>query len=109
MTRAIPATVGAASRTACSEARRRRGEPASLEIRIDLDGTDHAGDHLDRTHHLVHPAGQRPMTALGIALGAERLLGLNGTPPTPGIHTPESLIDPNYAVERMREVGAKFS
>ncbi|WP_410873252.1 saccharopine dehydrogenase [Nocardia sp. A7] len=88
---------------------RRRGEPASTEIRIELDGTDHAGDPLHRTHHLVHPAGQRPLTALGIALGAERLLGLHGVRPAPGIHMPESLIDPAYAMERMREIGAKLS
>ncbi|MFE1591177.1 saccharopine dehydrogenase [Nocardia sp. NPDC058705] len=88
---------------------RRRGEPASLEIRIDLDGTDQTGDRLHRTHHLVHPVGQRSLTALGIALGAERLLGLNGTPPTPGVHMPESLIDLEYAVGRLREVGATFS
>ncbi|MFD3745511.1 saccharopine dehydrogenase [Nocardia sp. NPDC058633] len=84
------------------------GEPASVDIRIELDGVDEAGDPLHRTHHLTHPSGQRPLTALGIALGAERLLGLNGTRPTPGIHTPESLIDPAYAMERMREGGAKL-
>ncbi|MBC7299598.1 MAG: saccharopine dehydrogenase [Nocardia sp.] len=85
---------------------RRRGEPASVEIRIELDGTDQAAHPLHRTHHLVHPAGQRPLTALGIALGMERLLGLTGTRPAPGIHTPESLIDPAHAVQRMREAGA---
>ncbi|MGY0499032.1 saccharopine dehydrogenase [Nocardia sp. FBN12] len=87
---------------------RRRGEPASIDIRIDLDGTDQAGNPVSRTHHVVHPDGQRPLTALGIALGAERLLGLNGTRPTPGIHTPESLIDPAYAMRRMREAGASL-
>jgi hypothetical protein len=46
------------------------------------------------------------LTALGIALGVERLLGLRGEPVAPGIHTPEALIDSAYAVKRMTEIGA---
>ncbi|WP_405609754.1 saccharopine dehydrogenase [Streptomyces sp. NBC_01511] len=87
---------------------RRRGEPASFEIRIDLEGTGPAGAPLHTSRYLVHPAGQRPLTALGIALGVERLLGLRGGAVSPGIHTPEALIDPAYAVERMLETGATF-
>ncbi|NEE14560.1 saccharopine dehydrogenase, partial [Streptomyces sp. SID7499] len=60
------------------------------------------------SRYLVHPAGQRPMTATGIALGVERLLGLRGEAVAPGIHTPETLLDPAYAVERMAETGAYF-
>lgn len=87
---------------------RRRGEPASVETLIHLEGAGPAGAPLRTTHHLVHPAGQRPLTAVAIALGTERLLGLRGDPVPPGIHTPESLLDPAYAVERMAEVGATF-
>ncbi|MFC8380927.1 saccharopine dehydrogenase [Nocardia sp. NPDC057272] len=85
---------------------RRRGEPASVEVRIDLAGTGRGGAPLDRTQHLVHRDGQRPLTALGIALGVERLVGLRGDRPAPGIHTPEALVDPAYAVERLSEIGA---
>jgi hypothetical protein len=56
----------------------------------------------------VHPEGQRPLTALGIALGVERLLGLRGAPVAPGIYTPEALLDPAYVVERLTEVGAAW-
>jgi hypothetical protein len=87
----------------------RRDEPAPVEVRIDLEGTGPNGAPLSTSHYLVHPSGQRPLTALGIALGTERLLGLNGEPPAPGIHTPESLIDPSYAVKRMTELGASFT
>ncbi|WP_336211818.1 hypothetical protein [Nonomuraea sp. LPB2021202275-12-8] len=87
---------------------RRRGEPASIEIRIDLEGVDRAGAPFSTSRYLVHPAGQRPLTALGIALGVERLLGLRGEAVSPGIHTPEALLDPAYAVERMGEIGATF-
>ncbi|MGW6059016.1 saccharopine dehydrogenase [Streptomyces sp. NPDC055189] len=87
---------------------RRRGEPASFEVRIDLEGADRGGTPISTSRCLVHPAGQRPLTALGIALGVERLLELRGDPVTPGIHTPEALIDPAYAVQRMAETGAAF-
>lgn len=88
---------------------RRRGGPASFEVRIDLEGADRGGAPISTSRYLVHPAGQRPLTATGIALGVERLLGLRGEAVAPGIHTPEALIDPAYAVERMAETGAAFT
>jgi hypothetical protein len=90
-----------------SAGRRRAGKP-SIEIRIEVEGVDAAGAPLRISRYLVHPDGQRPLTALGVALGVERLLGLRGEAPAPGIHTPESLIDPAYAAERLAEVGASF-
>ncbi|WP_280338603.1 saccharopine dehydrogenase [Nocardia neocaledoniensis] len=88
---------------------RRRGGPASIEIRIDLRGIATTGTPLGTHRYLLHPHGQRPLTALGVALGVERLLGLRGAPVTPGTYTPEALIDPAYAARRMREVGAVFA
>lgn len=87
---------------------RRTGGQASVEVRIDLEGTDRAGNAHTTTRYLTHSAGQRPLTALGITLGVESLLGLTSTPAAPGLHTPESLIDPSYAVERLLELGATF-
>lgn len=50
------------------------------------------------------------MTALGVALGVERLLGLNGgTPAAPGLYLPEVLIEPAYYVRRMEEFGARIA
>lgn len=90
-------------------ASRRRGGPPSLETRIDLEGIGPAGTPIARSRYLFHPAGQRPLTALGVALGAERLLGLRGDPVAAGLHTPEGLVDPAHAVERMIEIGATFT
>lgn len=87
---------------------RRRGERSSFEARIELEGTDSEGAPLRTTRVLVHPAGQNPLTGLGVALGVESLLGLRGEAPAPGIHTPEGLIDPAYAVQRLIESGATF-
>ncbi|MCM6772513.1 saccharopine dehydrogenase [Nocardia sp. CDC159] len=88
---------------------RRRGGSPTAEIAIDLEGVDRSGAPRRVTRYVVHPDGQRPLTALGIALGVERLLGLRGELVAPGIHTPESLIDPTHAVERMREIGTVFA
>ncbi|MHA6623865.1 saccharopine dehydrogenase [Pseudonocardia sichuanensis] len=84
---------------------RRRGGPPSVETRIDIAGADPAGAPLRTTRYLVHPEGQRPLTSLGIALGVERLLGMRGGPVLPGVHTPESLLDPSYAMERLVALG----
>lgn len=89
-------------------ASRRRGEAFSTEIAIELEGEDHAGRAVATRHELVHPQGQAPLTALGIALGVERLLGLDGAPaPAPGLYTPDLLIDPAYFLRRLRESGAR--
>ncbi|MGZ0153596.1 saccharopine dehydrogenase [Kribbella sp. WER1] len=78
------------------------GQPFT-EVRITLEGTDPTGQPLRTTHALISQTGQRPLTALGIALTVEHLLG---EPVRPGLYTPESLIDPAYAAQRLTEVGA---
>ncbi|MEV6325409.1 saccharopine dehydrogenase [Nocardia sp. NPDC051787] len=94
--------------TVGESAGRRNGGPASVEVRIDLQGVTPTGTPLTTTRTFIHTAGQRPITALGIALGVERLLGLRGEPVAPGIHTPESLLDPSYVVKQMEEIGTTF-
>lgn len=87
-------------------ASRRRGEAFSTEIAIELEGEDMHGRSVRTRHELVHPQGQAPLTALGIALGVERLLGLDGAAaPAPGLYTPDLLIEPGYFLHRLREAG----
>lgn len=89
-------------------ASRRRGEAFSTEIVLELEGEDADGRAVRQRHELVHPQGQAPLTALGIALGVERLLGLDGAAaPAPGLYTPDLLIDPAYFLRRMREAGTQ--
>jgi hypothetical protein len=89
-------------------ASRRRGEAFSTEIVLELEGEDADGRPVRQRHELVHPQGQAPLTALGIALGVERLLGLDGAAaPAPGLYTPDLLIDPAYFLRRMREAGTQ--
>jgi hypothetical protein len=89
-------------------ASRRRGEPFSTEITIDLDGILASGRPGRSRHRIVHPAGQAPLTALGVTLAVERLLGLGeGGPVAPGLYFPEVLIDPVYFLRRMEAFGAR--
>lgn len=90
-------------------ASRRRGEPFSTEIMLEIEGRSKAGEPLVRKHEIVHPEGQAPLTALGVALAVERVLGLaGGEAPKAGLYLPEVLIEPAYYVSRMKEFGTSF-
>lgn len=89
-------------------ASRRRGESYSTETVIDLTGTRKDGREGSSHVEIVHPQGQAPLTALGVSLGLERLLGLRGEAPSPGLYFPELLIEPEYFVEQMKVIGTHF-
>ena len=85
---------------------RRRGEPMSTEILVELAGEDHAGRPLRTRHAVVHPEGQMPLTGLGVAMLLERLVGLDGKPPTPaGLYFPYQLLEPAAYLARLRQIG----
>lgn len=91
-------------------ASRRRGEPFSTENVITIDGVLQSGERGARRYEVVHPQGQAPLTALGVALATERALGLaGGEALQPGLYFPDSVIDPAYYVARMKEFGAVFT
>ncbi|EJN04355.1 hypothetical protein [Phyllobacterium sp. YR531] len=92
-----------------TSASRRRGEPFSTEIAIEISGELVAGERATTRLDIVHPEGQAPLTALHVALSLERLLGLHGGEPVkPGLYLPDSLMEPDYIVDRMKEFGAIF-
>ena len=85
---------------------RRRGEPMSTEIMIELAGEDHVGKPLRTRHAVVHPQGQMPLTGLGVAMVLERLTGLDGHPPTPaGLYFPYQLLGPAAYFARLEQIG----
>jgi hypothetical protein len=91
-------------------ASRRRGEPFSTEVAIEIIGEPRDGGTRTRRYELVHPKGQAPVTALAVSLAVERLLGLaDGQPAAPGFYFPETLIDADYAVRRFEEFGLQVS
>ncbi|WP_028168170.1 hypothetical protein [Bradyrhizobium elkanii] len=85
---------------------RRRGEPMSTEIVIELAGEDQAGRPLRTRHAIVHPEGQMPLTGLGVAMVLERLVGLDGNPATPpGLYFPYQLLEPAAYFARLEKIG----
>lgn len=85
---------------------RRRGEPMSTEIVIELAGQDPDGRPLRTRHAVVHPQGQMPLTGLGVAMALERLVGLDGGPPTPpGLYFPYQLLDAAQYLARLDRIG----
>jgi hypothetical protein len=87
-------------------ATRKRGEPFSTEIIIELKGRLKNGKQGSARYELFHPRGQAPVTALSVAIVVERLLGLaGGEKVEPGLYFPDSLIEPAYALRRHQEFG----
>ena len=85
---------------------RRRGEPMSTEIVIELAGEDHAGQPLRTRHAVVHSQGTAPLTGLGVAMILERLTGLDGDPATlPGLYFPYQLLDYTAYYARLKQTG----
>lgn len=85
---------------------RRKGEPMSTEIIIELTGKDHRGKPLHTRHAVVHPQGQMPLTGLGVAMVLERLLGLDNKPAsTPSLYFPYQLLEPEAYFARLEKIG----
>jgi hypothetical protein len=85
------------------------GGKASHDLYIDLAGRDAAGAAMARRTLVTDPEGQAHLTALGVLIGAERILGLDGAPPPPaGLVFPEAVIDPAKAVARLRAYGVRI-
>jgi hypothetical protein len=85
---------------------RRRGEPISTELIIELAGEDLAGQPLRTRHAVLHRQGQMPPSALGVALLLERLLGLDDKPPVlPGLYFPYQLLEPTTYFSRLEKIG----
>ncbi len=84
------------------------GRRASHDLFIDISGDDADGAAVQRRTLVTDPQGQAHLTALGVLIGAERLLGLDGEPPPAGLVFPESAIDPDKAVARLRAFGVRI-
>ncbi|GAB3219915.1 hypothetical protein [Spirosoma arcticum] len=85
---------------------RRRGEPMSTEIIIELAGQDHGGRPFRTRHAVVHPQGQTLLTSLGVAMILEQLIGLDGNRATPaGLYFPYQLLEPTAYFARLKQIG----
>jgi hypothetical protein len=87
---------------------RRRGEPMSTEIIIELSGQDQQGEPLRTRHAVVHPQGQMLLTGLGVTLILERLLGLDGRAAAPaGLYFPYQLLEAGVYLDRLKQIGGE--
>lgn len=87
---------------------RRAGGAFTTEIVVEIDGRKKTGEVGRFRLDIAHAQGQAPLTAIGVAVAAERLLGLVGPVPQPGLYLPNTLIEPAYMVRRLREFGAEI-
>lgn len=87
---------------------RRRGEPLSTEIIVEMSGTDNAGQGLEVRQAVVHPEGQMPLTGLGVAMVMERLAGLQGVAVGAGLYFPFQLIAPETYQRRLTSMGGSI-
>ncbi|GII32477.1 hypothetical protein [Planotetraspora mira] len=82
------------------------GGTASHEIYADLWGRDEHDAPAALRTMVSDPLGQAHLTALGVLIGIERVLGLDGAPPPEaGVVLPETAIDPVRALDRLRAFG----
>lgn len=75
------------------------GLRASHDMHLDLAGVRADGTEVTRRLLISDPQGIGRMTALGIAVAAERILGLDGAPAAAGgLYLPETLVDATRAM-----------
>lgn len=86
----------------------RAGGPASHDLYIDIEGLLDSGTRARRRLLVIGPKGQAHLTALGVFLSVERILGLDGQPPAAGgLYSPETLVAPAAAMARAAEFGVR--
>ena len=85
------------------------GEGPSHEMILEISGETKDGKTENLRIDIDAPQGVTGLTALGVALSIERLLGLaGGAPVAPGLYFPENLIDPAHAIARLTEFGGQI-
>jgi hypothetical protein len=93
---------GAEGATASS----RRGEGPSHEVIVELSGVRANGSAGRDRWEMVDADGYAALSARGIAMVVERMLGLlGGPPPGVGLYLPELLLDPGLAMRRLESLG----
>lgn len=88
---------------------RRRGEPMSTEIIVEIVGEGRNGAQRNIRQAVFHPDGQMPLTAFGTAMVLERLAGLTGSGPVPaGLYFPSQLLDADVYLTRLAAMGGEI-
>ncbi|MGG3661256.1 hypothetical protein [Bacillus gobiensis] len=87
---------------------RARGQ-ASQDLYIEIEGILKSGLPAKRRTVVSDPKGQAHLTALGVMVSIERILGLDGKPAAAGgIQLPETLVSVDAAIARFEEFGVRM-
>ena len=84
----------------------RDGGKPSHEVIIEIAGRKHDGGSGCQRCELIDKEGYAALSARGISIAVERMLGLSGgAAPPAGLYFPETVMDPGYFVERLKAFG----
>lgn len=87
----------------------KQGGSPSTEVIIEITGTKKTGETGRFRYELVDPEGYAAMSARGVAVAIEALLGLASAPaPKTGLYLPETLVPPRYLLERLKAFGVNM-
>ena len=87
----------------------RGGGRASSDVYIDIAGILEFGEPGQRRTVVSDPHGLAHLTALGVLVAIEPVLGLDGQAPAAGgLHLPETLVSPAAAIARFEQFGVRI-
>jgi hypothetical protein len=87
----------------------RDGRSASSDAYIDIEGVLKTGETATRRVMMSDPRGVANLTALGVVIAAERVLGLDGEAAPAGcLYMPETLLGAEATVARLRQFGVRI-
>ncbi|MFC4297968.1 hypothetical protein ACFO0J_07925 [Castellaniella hirudinis] len=87
----------------------RAGGKPSHEVVIEIEGKTLDGSHGRHRYALIDGDGYAALSARGIAVAVETMLGLVGGPPPPaGLYFPESVMDTDHFMDRLRSFGVSI-
>jgi hypothetical protein len=82
------------------------GGTPSHDMYVTVTGKTSSGERVSRRLSVIEPKGQACATSKGVLVAIERVLGLDGAAPVvAGLHSPETLAEPNAALARLKELG----
>jgi hypothetical protein len=87
----------------------RGGGRASSDVTIEIEGILKSGAPGRCRTVLSDPSGLAHLTALGVLVATERVLGFDGQAPAAGgLHLPETLVSPDAAIARFEQFGVRI-
>ncbi|WP_028778352.1 NAD-binding protein [Shimazuella kribbensis] len=85
------------------------GKNASHEVYIDIEGTLKSGERAKHRTVISDSKGQAHLTALGVLMCIERVLGFDGQPFLQGgLQIPETLLSADQAFKRLQDFGIQI-